>query len=429
MLSLDRGKTWARLQANLPSVRVDEMTIHSRDNAMLVATHGRALWVLDHLEPIQEYASAEKADAKLFTVPTALEWRTKNDRNEEFWGHQYFIGENPPNEAVVQYFLKSPMSDLSLRVNDAAGKTVRSVTIPNAKSQAGINTVCWDMRGEPITAAADSEAAGGGRGGRGGGGGGRGGRGGQAAPGVPQPVPSAGYMPVNPCATPGDSAAAGRGGGGGGGFGGGGGLGGPAPYVMPGTYNVALMSGAKVLDSKPLKIVFDPDVHFAAGEHERYNAIVNDLHAIQRRGVAMATALNSLYPQMTAAAKAVGEKTDIPANVKTQFESLNKEFDAIRKKFGVPTNTGAGGRGGGGGGGRGGAADPENVLARTSTLKNQLVGVWEAPSAASVHQYNDVKLALPKAVADGNAFLGKANSVSQALAKYGVTLKVPASVK
>ena len=319
------------------------------------------------------------------------------------------------------------MTDLSLRVNDAAGKTVRSVTIPSAKSQAGIETVCWDMRGEPITAAADSEAAGGGRGGRGGGGG-RGGRGGQAAPGVPQPVPSAGYLPVNPCATPGDSTATGRGGGGG--FGGGGGLGGPAPYVMPGTYTVALMSGTKVLDSKPLKLVFDPDVHFAAGEHERYNAIVADLHAIQRRGVAMATALNSLYPQMTAAAKTVSEKSDIPANVKTQFESLNKEFDAIRKKFGVPTNAGAGGRGGGGGGGgRGGAADPENVLARASTLKTQLSGVWEAPSAASVRQYNDVKIALPKAVAEANAFLGKATAVSQSLAKSGVTLKVPEPVK
>jgi len=425
-LTLDRGKTWARLKANLPTVRVDEMTLHSRDNAMIVATHGRAIWVLDHLEPIQEYTAAQNAGAKLFSVPTALEWRTKDDRNDEFWGHQYFLGENPPNEAVVQYLLKSPMSDLTLRVNDAAGKTVRVVKIPNAKSQAGIQTTCWDMRGEPITAALDS-AAGGGRGGRGGGGGGgRGGRGGSVVPGVPQPVPSAGYLPVDPCAVQSDSgAAAGRGGGGG--FGGGGGLGGPAPYVMPGTYTVALMSGTKVLDSKPLKLVFDPDVHFAAGEHERYNAIVMDLHAIQRRGVAMATALNTLYPQMADAAKAIGEKSDIPANVKVQFESLNKEFDGVRKKFGVPINAGAGGRGGGGG--RGGAADPENVLAKTSTLKTQLANVWEAPSPASVREYNALKLALPKAVADGNALLGKAKGVSDALAKYGVTLKIPDSVK
>ena len=115
-----------RLKANSPDVRVDEITLHPRDNAMLVATHGRALWMLDHLEPIQEYAAAQSgATRSCSRVPTALEWKTKDDRNDEFWGHQYFIGENPPNEAVVQYFLKSPMSDLTLRVNDAAGKTVR----------------------------------------------------------------------------------------------------------------------------------------------------------------------------------------------------------------------------------------------------------------------------------------------------------------
>ena len=66
--------------------------------------------------------------------------------------------------------------------------------------------------------------------------------------------------------------------------GGGGGLGGPGPYAMPGTYTVALVEGTKTLDSKPLKLGFDPDVKFAAGEHERYNAMVTDLHSIQRRG-------------------------------------------------------------------------------------------------------------------------------------------------
>ena len=416
-LSLDRGASWLRLKANLPTVRVDEITLHSRDNAMLVATHGRALWILDHVEPIQEYTAAQAVDAKLFTVPTALEWKTKDDRNDEFWGHQYFIGENPPDDAVVQYSLKHQMGDLSLRVTDAAGKTVRTLTVPPAKRQAGIQTMCWDMRGEPIEAPA---APAGGRGGRGGGGGGRGGRGAPAVPGVPQPVPSAGYLPMNPCVVPGDSAAAtGRGAGG---FGGrGGGLGGPAPYVMPGTYTVALMSGGKVLDSKPLKLVMDPDVRFAAGEHERYNAIVNDLHAIQRRGVAMAGALNALYPQMTDAAKKIAEKSDVPANVRAQFGALDKEYDAIRKKFGVPI---AAAPGRGGGGGRGAAIDPENVLARESALKTQLAGVWEAPSASAVRQYNELKVALPRAVADANAFLAKASAMSQTLGRYGVTLNV-----
>src|SRR5207248_3337278 len=113
------------------------------------------------------------------------------------------------------------------------------------------------------------------------------------------------------------------------------------------------------------------------------------------------------------------------------FESLNKEYDAVRKKFGVPLNTApAGGRGGGGGGGRGGApVDTANVLARASTLKTQVAGVWETPSAAMVRQYNDVRIALPKAIAEGNAVLGKAGAVSQTLKKYDITLNVPASVK
>ena len=107
-LSLDRGKSWRRLKANFPTVRVDEITLHPRDNAMLVATHGRALWILDHLEPIQEYTASQSADAKLFSIPAALEWKPKEDRNAEFWGHQYFVGENPTFEAVIQFDLKKP---------------------------------------------------------------------------------------------------------------------------------------------------------------------------------------------------------------------------------------------------------------------------------------------------------------------------------
>ena len=282
------------------------------------------------------------------------------------------------------------------------------------------------MRLEPIaTPALDSASAGRGGAGRGGRGGGRGGRGGSAVPGVPQPVPTA-YRPENPCVVASDSAAPGRGGPGGG-FGGGG-LGGPGPYVMPGTYTVSLTSGTKVLDSKPLKLVFDPDVHFAPGEHERYTAVVTDLHGLQRRGVAAATALNELYPRLSAAAKQLSGKSDVPADVKTQFDALQKQFDAVRKKFGVPIQVGAGGRGGGGGG-RGAAADPENVLARTTTLKTQLVGVWEAPSASAMRQYNEARIDLPKAVLEANAVLGRAASMSNTLKKYDVSLEVPPAVK
>jgi photosystem II stability/assembly factor-like uncharacterized protein len=427
-LSLDRGKSWQRLEANLPNVRVDEITLHPRENSMLVATHGRAIWVLDHLEPIQEYNSiqATAAAAKLFTPGPALEWKTKDDRNEEFWGHQYFVGENPPNEAVVQYLVKKPVTDLKLRVSDENGKFVRDVAIPANKMQPGIQTVCWDMRADSIAAptTAPADSAGGGRGGRGGRGGGRGAAT-PAVPGVPQPVPT-GYGAKNVCAAT-DSVPTGRGGGG---FGGGQGLGGPGPYVLPGTYTVSLFSGGKPIDSKPLRLAFDPDVHFAAGELEKYNTIVMDLHMLQRRGVAIAKALNEVYPQMTGVAKKLSDSSGaIPAKTKTQFDSLSKDFESLRKRFGVPLPVpAAGGRGGGGG--RGGPPpDPENILARTATLKNQLMGIWETPSAAMVAQYTEAKTDLPKAISDANAWLTRAAAVSQALKKYDITLTVPPPVK
>lgn len=421
-LSLDRGRTWQRLKANLPTVRVDEITLHPRDNAMLVATHGRSIWILDHLEPIQEYTAAQSVSAKLFSVPSALQWKTKDDRNEEFWGHQFFVGENPPDDAVIQYFLKEPVAGLGVRISDAAGRVVRELSVSSAKNQPGIQTVCWDMRGEPIAAPVDSAGRGGRGGGPGGGGagGGRGGgRGSPAVPGVPQPLPTAGYLPVNPCADGPDAG----GGAGRGGFGGGGGAS-PAPYVVPGTYTVALTAGGKVLESKPMKIIGDPDVKFAVGEAERYNTIVNDLHAMQRRATAVAGALGALHPQMADAAKKVAESSTIPAPVKAQFETLNKEYEAVRKKFGVPQPAPGAGRGGGGG--RGGPPfDPENVHARGSALKTQLLSIWEPPSAALNRQYVEVKAALPKAITEANSVLTKAAAVSTALKRYDITLTVP----
>jgi len=88
----------------------------------------------------------------------------------------------------------------------------------------------------------------------------------------------------------------------------------------------------------------------------------------------------------------------------------------------------AGGRGGGGG--RGGApVDPENVFARATALKTGLMAIWEAPSAASVRQYNEVKLGLPKATSDASALLTRASAMSQTLKKYDITLNVPAVPK
>ncbi|MGH9392827.1 MAG: WD40/YVTN/BNR-like repeat-containing protein, partial [Terriglobales bacterium] len=191
-LTLDRGRSWQRLKANLPTVRVDEITIQPRENAMLVATHGRALWILDHLAPIQEYAAAQSAaaDAHLFSPDPALEWKAFGDKNEEFWAHQYFMGENPPKQAVLQYDLKNAASNAQLAITDAAGNRLRQLTLSGARLQPGIQSACWDFRVDPLPA----PAAAAGRGGRGGAG-----RGGSNVVWA-QPQPQPGYGAADPCA-------------------------------------------------------------------------------------------------------------------------------------------------------------------------------------------------------------------------------------
>ncbi len=417
-VSLDRGKSWSRIKANLPTVRVDEITLHERDNAMLLATHGRALWILDHAEPIQEYTAAKAAgDAKLYTIPTALQWKSKSNTNYEFWGHQYFLGENPSYDALINYQVNRALPDAKFRITDGSGKVVRELTATSRQLQPGIQTICWDFRLEPL--AGDDAAGAAGRAGGGGGGGGRGrGAAASAVPGVPVPPNTAGYLPVDPCTGEGPGSGNGP-------FGGNAVAANLAPHVVPGMYTVALVSGGKTLDSKSMKVIMDPALAttFADASHRRWNEIILDLQEAQRRGNAMEKKLAAINTDMVNAATKVKASSSVPEAVKKQFAEVNTQFDSVRVKFGVGIPAAAGRAGGGGG--RGGA-DPSNALARTGAVKSGLMGVWETPSAGSIKQANEAKAALDKGIAEANALMPKISAVSGELKKYDITITVPA---
>src|SRR3954451_14727027 len=203
-VSTDRGASWTRPKWNLPTVRVDEILIHPRDNSMVLATHGRAIWVLDHVEPIQEYAAAKNSTAKLFTpAPTSMYRRPARDRNYEFWGNQVFYGENPPQAALISYFTKDKPNSVALKIADTAGHEVREITIPASSLRAGIDSACWDLRVQPVPAP-DT---------------GRGAQGqGQAAAGAQGGAPAAGGAAAETFGYGCGGGGAGFGGGGGGGF-------------------------------------------------------------------------------------------------------------------------------------------------------------------------------------------------------------------
>ena len=71
-VSPDRGGRWTRIKSNLPTVPIHEIVIHPRDNDMILATHGRSIWILDDATPIQQAAEATRGEAFLFD--SDMEW-------------------------------------------------------------------------------------------------------------------------------------------------------------------------------------------------------------------------------------------------------------------------------------------------------------------------------------------------------------------
>ena len=216
---------------------------------------------------------------------------------------------------------------------------------------------------------------------------------------------------------------------------------------MPGKYTVALLVEDKVVDSKPLTIVMDPEVTLLGAERTRYNAMIMDLHDAQRRGTEVASRLAAVNAEMARASAAL-DSSAAPAAVKANFAAFKKDFDAVRVKFGVGGGAGGPGAGGPGAGGRGAgagaagaagagpgggaagaaaaqAAAQANALGRVGTVKGAIQGLWEMPSDALVKQATDAKAALTPAITEANAVLARVRALSAALAPHNVKLTVP----
>jgi len=150
-ISLDGGKAWAQFTAGLPNVAVWDLAIHPREHDLIIATHGRSLYILDDLTPLRGLtAQALESDvAFLESRPSPM----LNIVSEfGFNGDGEFLGRSPSESAVIAYYLKKRhvFGDLKLEVYDAKGTLV--ATMPGGKRR-GINRVEWPMRSKaPRTA-------------------------------------------------------------------------------------------------------------------------------------------------------------------------------------------------------------------------------------------------------------------------------------
>ncbi len=156
MLSPDAGKTWQSLQLNLPTVPVHDLVV--KDNDLVVATHGRAIWILDDLTPIRDTTAAVKKKAiHLFPVQAATKWYTS-------WGgsSREFLptvsGENPDAGAVVWFHLGSDFKgEVKLEILDAKGRVIASAMgKANREGEAPAEPASPNREGEAPAEPADS---------------------------------------------------------------------------------------------------------------------------------------------------------------------------------------------------------------------------------------------------------------------------------
>jgi photosystem II stability/assembly factor-like uncharacterized protein len=143
-VSLDAGGQWAQLKAGIPNVAVRDLAIHDREGDLLVATHGRGIYVVDDLTPLRSLTADKLAGEAAFLDSRPSELRIP--RQEQRWaGSGDWAGQGLREVAVLSYYLKKRhlLGDLKVEVFDESGKKLATL---NGGRRRGINRVEWPMR-------------------------------------------------------------------------------------------------------------------------------------------------------------------------------------------------------------------------------------------------------------------------------------------
>ncbi|HLY60599.1 MAG TPA: hypothetical protein VKV95_07510 [Terriglobia bacterium] len=123
-VSFDDGDSWQPLQLNMPTASVRDIIVHQDD--LVIATHGRSIWILDDVTPLRQLNSeVHNSSAWLVKPQTALRVRTTSFEGTPQPPEEP-VGENPPSGAIIDYYLNSkPAAPVTLEILDSGGKLVR----------------------------------------------------------------------------------------------------------------------------------------------------------------------------------------------------------------------------------------------------------------------------------------------------------------
>ncbi len=147
-ISLDGGKVWSQFKGgDFPNVAVREVQVQARENDLVLATHGRGIWIIDDLTPLRALSDEILQKTTAFLPVRAIQQRMPANGG---WadGDAAFSGENPPNGVAITYYLRTRhiYGPIKLEVFDAANKLVDTIT---PSKRRGINRVAWNMRVKP----------------------------------------------------------------------------------------------------------------------------------------------------------------------------------------------------------------------------------------------------------------------------------------
>ena len=146
--SWDKGKTWTKLNMNLPPVSVRDLRVQARDRDLVIGTHGRGAWILDDIRPLEEMGSVASKAAHVFPVRDAILWHYSSQM--ENLGDRTYRAKNPEYGAYINFYLqKDPKGPIEVNISDNSGKPIQ--TIKDTLSKAGINRIMWNLRSQGAT--------------------------------------------------------------------------------------------------------------------------------------------------------------------------------------------------------------------------------------------------------------------------------------
>jgi len=146
-ISIDGGKQWAQYKgSNFPAVAVRDIVVHPRESDLVLATHGRGIWIIDDISPLRALNPELMAKDAVLLPSKAVQYLNAGGGWAE--GDSTFHGRSRSDDAFITYYQKRRhiFGDLKIEIFDSSGKLVDSVA---GTKHRGLNRASWSMRLKP----------------------------------------------------------------------------------------------------------------------------------------------------------------------------------------------------------------------------------------------------------------------------------------